>query len=423
MAPSLARRLLLGVPLWVLLALVPSAAWAHADLDRTRPEEDQVLAGSPDEITLTFTEPVGLPDDGVLLFDSTGTGVEAEVSVVDDTVTVAPTGELADGSYVVNWRVTSADSHPVSGALTFHVGAPSPAVTGVPEPGESSSVDAVRRGVESGRYAGVLVAAGLVVFGQLLRGPAPVLRRRLHRVAVAAAVLGVLCAVALVGLTEVWQDGAGLAALAEGGTWSSAGASDEVLSAALLAAGLAAALAGRRLLPVALAGAALALGSLAVVGHTRTYGPSALVLGADLAHVGAAAVWVGGIAGLLLLLGRTSDADDLPGTVARWSTVAATSVLVLVVAGSVLSWRVLGSWDALTGTGYGRTLLVKVGFVVLVLVIAAWNNRHVVPRLRGGSDDDTLEALRSTVGTEAALLASVLLLTGFLVTLSPGLAA
>ena len=32
---------------------------------------------------------------------------------------------LKDGTYVVAWRVTSADSHPVSGAFSFSIGQPS----------------------------------------------------------------------------------------------------------------------------------------------------------------------------------------------------------------------------------------------------------------------------------------------------------
>ena len=52
----------------------------------------------------------------------------------------------------------------------------------------------------------------------------------------------------------------------------------------------------------ALAGCGVALGAFTIVGHTRGYGPVALVLTTDLLHLTVAAFWFGGLLGLTLLL-------------------------------------------------------------------------------------------------------------------------
>jgi copper transport protein len=61
--------------------------------------------------------------------------------------------------------------------------------------------------------------------------------------------------------------------------------------------------------------------------------------------------------------------------------------VVLSVTGVYQSWRQLGSWSALTGTSYGRLLLLKVGLVAVLLGIAyvsrKWTARlaeRVAPR-------------------------------------------
>lgn len=46
-------------------------------------------------------------------------------------------------------------------------------------------------------------------------------------------------------------------------------------------------------------------------------------------------------------------------------------MLVLTATGIYQSWRQVGSWSALTGTGYGQLLLVKVGLVAVLVGVAA----------------------------------------------------
>lgn len=72
---------------------------------------------------------------------------------------------LADGTYTVAWQAVSADSHPVSGAFTFSVGAPSETTAAVPEQEAGGGLVGALYGVARYlAYAGFVLLAGGAVF-------------------------------------------------------------------------------------------------------------------------------------------------------------------------------------------------------------------------------------------------------------------
>jgi copper transport protein len=180
---------------------------------------------------------------------------------------------------------------------------------------------------------------------------------------------------------------------------------------------------------VAFAGIALAWGTVALVGHTRTYGPAWLVLSADILHVTTAGTWLGGLVGLAVLMSRTTEvaapsaAPSAARTVAGFSRSAAGLVALLGVGGILLGWRILRSWGALFGTTYGIALLTKVGIAAVVVTVAAHNRFKLVPRVSVADRESGGAAawgmLRRTVRVEASLLVLILAVTGVLVTRSP----
>ncbi len=139
----------------------------------------------------------------------------------------------------------------------------------------------------------------------------------------------------------------------------------------------------------------------------------ALSVAADVLHLAAGAVWLGGLVGLALTLPRLA-AGPGAALVSRFSTLAAGILAALVASGSFMAWRIVGSWDGLVSTDYGRLLLVKIGVALVAVAIAAVNRFVLLPR-GGGS----LRTLSRTVTAEAAVLVVVLLVTGFLVNKSP----
>src|SRR5207248_184695 len=136
---------------------------------------------------------------------------------------------------------------------------------------------------------------------------------------------------------------------------------------------------------------------------------------ADVAHLGAMAVWLGGLVVLVGYLLRRANATELGAILPVWSRWATTAVVVLVVAGTVQALVNIGSFGALFGTTYGRLVLVKVALLAAIL-LAAYFSRRVA---RAPSADAGLRALRRSVLVELAIAAVVLSLSSTLVQTTP----
>ena len=161
----------------------------------------------------------------------------------------------------------------------------------------------------------------------------------------------------------------------------------------------------------------LALGLVAGASHAAAVEPgTALAIVADVVHLAAAGVWVGGLLPLALLLrmaSREDAADSRPYavlTAGRFSATALVMVLVLIVTGSWSTWLQVGSVAALLGTTHGRLLLAKLTVFVLMLALALLN-RRLVPRLSGDAAKIGRPAMRrlSRMVTAEATLAVVVI--------------
>jgi putative copper export protein len=142
---------------------------------------------------------------------------------------------------------------------------------------------------------------------------------------------------------------------------------------------------------------------------------------ADTIHVWAAGAWIGGLAVVLHLErhGRSSAGGGvslLRLLVPAFSPVAMVSVGALVATGTFASWSHLPSLASLVSTVYGRTLLVKLVLVGVVLVLGARNFRALTPRL-GNTEGD--EAMRRSASIELVIGQAVLIATAVLVRMSP----
>jgi copper transport protein len=309
------RALVVGALAVLVLGLATPPAAAHATLLSTDPAEGEVVAETPDVVTFTFDEPVSLTDGSIQVFDAAGEPVEASAASEDEIVTADLPEELPDGTYVVAWRAVSADGHPISGSLTFSIGAPSETV--VPpdvdaKPAEGSKADL---GIaQSIGYAGLLVAVGLVVFSSWVLGGvrlAPERASRLRTVRWWAAGVGVFGAALAVPLASAYQQGIGVAELTDAAAFDPTLVGDDIAIAVVQAVGLGVALLLGRWRIAATVAALLAVWSPAVVGHTRAFEPVSLLVVTDALHLTAGAVWLGGLVGLALTLpglrGRRRD--------------------------------------------------------------------------------------------------------------------
>lgn len=101
------------------LVLAAAPASAHDSLVSTAPTSGQTLPQIPASVVLTFDEPAVAMGTQILVTGPDGPVQQGTPQLVDDTVTQAVAGNAPAGRYTVDWRVTSADGHPVSGSFTF----------------------------------------------------------------------------------------------------------------------------------------------------------------------------------------------------------------------------------------------------------------------------------------------------------------
>lgn len=406
------------------LALPPGPAFAHAELLSTDPVDGAVMLSAPSTVSFTFDETVSFVPDGFQLYDGSGTHFTVPAHETNETVQVTLPNDLADGSYVVGWRVVSDDSHPESGLLRFAVGhadATAPAVALA----DTRSASVVYGVLTALGYLGLFTLVGLTVFDLLVS-------RRLTAGRLLSPTAGLVAVIAyalLVPVTVIRERGTRLndllSTIAESDVWSGAAA----LTLAFAASGvvlmlLRPRLRGRPGPAVGTVGALLALASVLPVGHTRTFGPTWLIMSADIVHAGAASVWLGGLIALGLHLTRARHRHAHPAgslvVLGRFSALAGGLVVLVGVAGTALAVVIVGSIPALFDTTYGLLLLFKIGLVVVIGGLAAWNRFWLVPRLgRRPGDDLSWRRLSHVVRWEAVGLILVVGLTSVLTMQNP----
>lgn len=397
-----------------------SPASAHAVLDSSSPAAQTVLAQPPGEIALDFSEPVEESFASIRLFEAGEADREIDIETprrlaTDPSTLVASIPPITDGLYVVVWRATSADGHPVTGAFPFEVG----------DVSSGRGADALDRiiasldgsgsdlGIALGiarflSYVGLLLLVGLTVLHWRGAGSNHPRTIRSMTTAVVALVVGAGATLLLQGSHNV------------GGGWGDV--TDPGLLADVVSTRVGMAMVARVVLGllwiVVVLGAAQGMGERAswqnaaflvavsttftfpLAGHLNAVAWPALhvVLGA--AHVGAVAVWIGGLVGVVI--GRSTD-DTL---VARLSRLATWAMPVAVSTGVVNAARLTGGFDDVFGSTYGRILVTKTLLVAGAVVVAGLVRRRFARSREYGT------LLRAEVLVAVAVLAATASLTG-----------
>ncbi|MFE4665922.1 copper resistance CopC/CopD family protein [Streptomyces sp. NPDC056716] len=406
-APRLRSLVLLLVAVTGALFLGAAPASAHAALTGSDPQQGAVVEQAPAQVSLTFSEPVSAPEGSLRVLDPKGARVDTGTpdNTGGTTYVVKLHAGLPDGTYTVTYQVVSADSHPVAGAYTFSIGAPS--ATSASVEGQNNGGGVVGALYDTGRYvsyAGFVLLAGGAAFVLVCwqRGSGVRAVQRLvvsGWVALTAATLWLLLLRGTYTTSGKLADTFDLDLLGEVlQTKTGAALVSRLLllaAAALFIAVLFGAYdkredAEKRDLTFGLAvgGVVVAAGlaaSWAMAEHASTGIQTGIAMPVDVLHLLAVAAWLGGLCTLLVALYRAPAETPLDSAaVHRFSRVAFGSVVVLVVTGIYQSWRQLGSWAAFTDTRYGQLLLVKLGLVA-VLVGVAWMSRRWTARLAEGA--------------------------------------
>ncbi|MFI2377922.1 copper resistance CopC/CopD family protein [Streptomyces sp. NPDC018964] len=412
--------LLLAVTGALLAGAAPASA--HAALTGSDPGQGAVVDTAPTQVSLTFSEQIAVSDDAVRVLDPKGQRVDKgdPANPSGTTYTVRLLGGLPDGTYTVAYQVVSADSHPVAGAFTFSIGAPSETSVSVSAQASDDGLIGWLYGI--GRYvsyAGFVVMAGGAAFVLACWGRGS----------------GVRAVQRLVVSGWLTLTAATLALLLLRGSYTTSGAVGDVFDLSLLGDVLqtktGAALVSRLLLlaaaalfiavlfgahdkredeekrdltfGLAIGGTVVAAGlaaSWAMSEHASQGLQPGIAMPVDVLHLLAVAAWLGGLTTLLVALYRApADTPVDQGAVQRFSRLAFGSVVVLVVTGVYQSWRQLGSWSALTDTRYGQLLLAKIGLMAVLVAVASLSRRWTARLAEAPAPAEREEEEKQPAGT------------------------
>ncbi|MDQ3696807.1 MAG: copper resistance protein CopC [Gemmatimonadota bacterium] len=463
---------LLGIAGFISV-LAPAPALAHTRLERARPAEGAHLAAAPRELALTFSEAVELTFTRLRLLAPDSVDVALGTLRVDSarTVVAAIRGPLVAGTYTVVWQVAGADGHPIRGRYAFTI-APGAAGLGALVPSGEAAEAVVAPGQEappaahhdpvsmpSGpgfdaespayvavrwlQFTALLVVIGaiafhLVVLGFLRRKEHPssaTLAQLLATASGRTAALGLWAApaLAIVVLLRLFAQSyamhgpgdalnAGLIGTMLTRTTWGWGWLLQIAGVVLAAAGFW--IARRR---ASRAGWALAaLGAIALAftpalsGHAiATPRFAALAVLADTLHVVGAGGWLGSLLFVVavgipaaLRLPESERGSAVADLVNAFSPTALAFAGLAATTGVFAAWLHLGSVPALWQTPYGRTLLLKLAVISVVVATGAYNWRRVRPAL---GDVAGAARIRRSATVELAVGLLVLVVTAMLV--------
>jgi copper transport protein len=423
------------------------AAFAHATLLRVDPAAQSVVARSPARIVLHFSQEVTPVKDGTDVIGPTGASVAAgapRLSARDVRALVIPLDpRLARGDYTVRWRVASTDGHLVGGVFAIGVGAgrPPPQLATT----EGSTVDSGLLVARFLYFIGLLVLIGgalvrLAVFAPATRhlgGPERAAVEDSERTGFGVLAFAATALVVVGGWAAVVRQATQVAGISfwaplegNGPLIAPIGATrfgrefGHAINAAtvffvLIMAGYALRRWRPSLFPVAAlaAGAAgWALVGPGLSGHAGDPGRGLLALVVDTLHLGAAAVWIGGLAHLFIVaapatasLPREERSRVRLEIAQRFSRIAFVSVVVIGVTGVGRALWELSSVSQIWSTPYGRTLMIKTALLGALVVLGYLNRRAL-------SD---FTALRRRVAIELSLLVTLTAAVSLLTDLPP----
>ncbi len=435
----------------MLAAFAPGNTSAHATFDRSDPQPNSVLAESPPEIRIWFTEPLEEDENSVRLFDQAGNeipNITVEPGDGAKSMLVRLPDRLDTGTYSVVWKnLSSADGHPMQGYFTFTIGTAAdvaPMVVPILDDagGAPLWLQAIARWLVLLALA-VAVAVWpvwLLVLWPSLRGDESLARElgaRAQTLGMRAIAMALLANVLMLGVQASFLTHGSLVSrmsdtLADtrfGRLWIARVGLLLLLAVALrmapwldplqkrIPAVLVAIVAVLLPIPVSMNAHAAALDT----GRT-----TAIVF--DYAHLLSASLWFGGLvvlAGVLLrsLRAQVDRRVVLAQALPRFSAMALVCWGVLAITGLYAWWLQVGSWDALRTTSYGQSLLFKLILVGIVFLIAALNLLFITRKLRDidpAANPRWFRRLGYAVVAELVLATLMLLAVGRMTSQQPG---
>lgn len=397
------KRATLFAALAVLcLILLPKAAFAHAYIVNSNPSQNEELKKAPPEIKIEFNEPIQKGFHSITVRNSSGERVDSGQTKIDPQnrkiLTVKLNKNVKNDIYSAEWRVVSADGHPVSGTIPFSVGN---IQGGLPKDQQNASSNLPNADTVIERvllYTGFSLFMGSLLFQLVWHRPkngwSSAMRRRIQRIAqIALLLIGAAVIIQPLLLTKAYAGVSWTEAfqphLLKETLLQTSGGTLWIVSIVLVA--LLAVFSSRSGVVLKLVFFTGLLLAKAFSGHAASTDYSYMTAAMDFIHLIAASVWTGGLAALALFFGKDwfkPDKEQIWETVQRFSPWAFGSAGLLVFSGMFNSFFIVHTLDNLFQSNYGKGLLVKLALVLLMAGFGAFHyfrSRKKPERSRGRS--------------------------------------
>ncbi len=432
------RRSLVIIVLLVTALLINNLVLAHANLVRSEPPPNSVLATSPSEIRMWFSEPLEPTFSKINIRDKDGNILntpEAQIDRSDPTQMSIQLDKLPDGLYTVVWRsLSSADGHPSLGSFPIVIGDAS-----LLQSSTNQVEDAIRPDSAAIRWFNLVSLAltmggiGFLLFVWTPAAPQPtpsVESRILTLVYIGWALIGVTGFLLLV-LQYSLATGNALLVGINGDSLNSVVADTRFghlwLSRTAVWAGLGGALwfarTDRWFYLVSLVLGVIILAINSAFSHANGAYDLTASVAADWLHLTATALWIGGLVAFISIIGPVRKnfqpaAPVLGNVVGRFSNFARVSVITLFITGLYAAWLQVGSVDGLLNTPYGLALLIKLILIVPVIGLAFINLVYTHQGLEAAKEIWS-SRLQGLVGAEIILTLGILAAVGTMTSTSP----
>jgi len=425
----------------------PTRDLLHTELKESTPARDTTITSALDQVILVFSGAVEPKLSSIRWLGPAGDTISLDVSTPPDQphILVGSAPPAANGPQALDWRTVSVDGHQVSGTIPFTADIPALAAsdTAAPDsaplaqaggeapsgPDRSGSPETRATVPSTARLAvgglGMLCLlgfAGLLWFGM---GTTILDEPRSHRL---TSILGMgatilLALDAVLWLAQVRLPGADLSTTLSAVLDTRSGlvvAAQVTLTvfAFLVFTGTHAVRFGALLAMLAVVAGALG-------GHQASIVPL-VSLPANGLHLGAAAVWTGGILLLGIWPARTAPGVDVgwtfPRIAVRVSSAALLASATILVTGIVQDVLYLPSIGSLFSSTYGNLLLAKTGGFLALVGFGAYNRFRLIPAMSAAADShaDAIP-LRRSVRLELLIVVVVVLVAVALAQVPPPL--
>ena len=414
----------------------------HASLVSSEPAAKSHVAAAPARIRLVFSEPIEGKLSRITLARSGGAPfvVPAAGDPRDVHAVIAPSDSLTPGAYRLEWRIVSADGHPVDGNFVFAIGdttlgrqsvaspaaAPTDTQPMVMPPAEEPDADfgpaiagaPVIPGLLRGLGLGALMATGGMLL-YLMLAPAGAAQRGCPRLGRIMLWLGISSAVLIVGHLVAWlvhtsPDQTLTADWARSALGTTVGQIELWRTGLTVLALWALGLARRYGLALALVIAALAVSG--AIGHPAAMQPY-VAIPAKAIHLLASGVWLGGL--LWLVIRPTKDSTDLfRSDTERVSTFALIAVIAVALTGVLQTWLFLPNIADVLTSPYGWFVLGKTAGLLALAGFGAYHRKRLIPQLAAAAAGGEV-TMRAWVAREIWVMLVVILLGGMLAYVPP----